>query len=164
MAGTMRTGNWKPLMTLILLFSPCLPSSSIPTIDRNTRSHWFSLIPSRGTISLENPGSGYPDYQVELDRTGVSRFNHHREQPDSVSRWPSLVSPSNESTVIPAATTNEALEASVSNDLSRLNLASDNLLSRRLGCRGASQPPTREPLAPAISILLRRNCYAHLIS
>jgi hypothetical protein len=89
-AGTRVTRNWKPTvtpMTLVLSLPPSLSSSTIPTRNRNTRSLWSPLIPSRGTIRLENPGSGHPDYQVELDGIGVSGFNQHREPSDTGFPW-----------------------------------------------------------------------------
>ena len=56
MAGKGEPENWKPRVTLVLLIPP---NSTIFTgnRNRNARSLWFSPIPSRGTIRLENLGS-----------------------------------------------------------------------------------------------------------
>jgi hypothetical protein len=143
MAGTGEPGNWKSLMTLVSWLS----RSTTPTGNRSTRCLWLSLVFTRATIRLKNPGSGIPDYQVELGGSDVFGLCNS----DSVSRWFSLVSPSNPTTVALAPPTNEALVASVLDDFARLHDAPDNLLSRRLWCWSASQPPTLEPLALAIS-------------
>jgi hypothetical protein len=89
----LKQNDWKTPMTLVLSLPPSLSSSTIPTRNRvgealrNTRSLWSPLIPSRGTIRLENPGSGHSDYQVELDGIGVSGFNQHREPSDTGFPW-----------------------------------------------------------------------------
>jgi len=155
-SGTEEPGNWMSLMTpmtLILSIPPCLPGSTISTRNRNARSLRASMIPSRGTTRLVNPGSGHPDYQVQpdgCDLFGLCDFGYG-EPSDSGSRWFSLVSPSNETTVDLATGYNEALVASVLNDLARLHNAPGNLLSRRWRCGSAFPPPTLEPLASAIS-------------
>jgi len=123
MAGTGEPGNWKPLMTPMTLMLSIPPGSTISTRNRNTRCIWSSLIPSRGTIPLENPGSGHPDYQVEPDGSDVSGLRDYGESSDSGSRWFSLESPVNETTVVLASPTNEALEASVLDDFARLLMA-----------------------------------------
>ncbi len=109
--------NW---MALTLSSPLCLLGSTIPTGNRNTRSRWSSLMSSVPTIRLENP-----DYQVQLDGTGVSH-SKHRER-SCGSHWPSLVSPENDSTVILATRTNEALVASVPNDSTRLHSCTGHL-------------------------------------
>jgi len=161
-AGTREPGNWMSLMTLM----GWLSRSTIPTGNRNTRSFWLSLVFTRGTIRLKNPGPGIPDYQVELGGSDVFGLCNrgNGEPPDSGSRWSSLESPSNPTTVVPAPSTNEALAASVLDDFARLHDAPDNLPSRRWRCGSASQPPTLEPLAPANSIQKWSNCYAPSIS
>ena len=117
MAGTGEPGNWKPLMTLV----NWLARSTIPTRNRNTRSLWSSMMPTGGTIRLKNPGSGHPDYQVELDDSDVFGSVHCREPSDSGSGWFSLASLSNATTVVLATGYNEALEASVPNESDRLH-------------------------------------------
>jgi hypothetical protein len=164
MAGTGKLGNWKSpitMMTLILPLSPSLPSSTLSTRNRNTRPLWSSMIPARGTIRLKSPDSGFPDYQVEL---GGSRSGNRGEPSDSGAGWFSVVSPSSPTTVPPAIFENEALVASLLDDFARLHHATDKLLSRRMWCGSAPQPPTLEPLAPAISISTRSSCYAQIRS
>ena len=121
-AGTGQPGNWKPIVTLVLSIPPCLPGSTIPTRNRNTRCLWSSLIPSRGAIRLENPDSGFSGYQVELDGFDVSRSGNCGEPSDSGSGWFSLASLSNETTVVLATGYNEALAASVLDDFDRLQM------------------------------------------
>jgi hypothetical protein len=149
------TGNSKSLITLITLMTlvSWLSRATIPTRNRNPRSLWPSMILSRGTIALENPGSGHPDYQVQLDGSDVFGLrNYGCEEPsDSGSRWFSLESPSNPTTVVLATGYNEALGASVLDDFARLHDAPVTMSPRRLWCRSASQSPTLEPLALAIS-------------
>ena len=148
-ASTGEPGYWKSLMTLVSWLS----RSTTPTGNRSTRCLWLSLVFTRGTIRLKNPGSGIPDYQVELggsDVCGLCDYGYG-EPLDSDSGWFSLVSPSNPTTVALAPPTNEALVASVLDDLARSHDAPDTPLSRRWRCGSASQPPTLEPLAPAIS-------------
>jgi hypothetical protein len=147
MAGTGEPGNWKSLVTLVTLVS-WLSRSTIPTGNRSTRPLWPSMILARGTIPLEYPDSGHADHQVG---SGVSRFGNCGEPSDSGCRCFSLMSPPKESTLILADSTNEALGASVLNDFARLHDAPGNLLSRRWRRGSASQPPTLEPLALAIS-------------
>ena len=103
--------NWKESEALVLSIPPCLPGSTIWMSNRNTRYRWSTLMSPVRIIRLENP-----DYQVELDGTGVSCFDSHREPSDSDSRWPSLVPPSNPTTASLTTATdyNEALEASYS--------------------------------------------------
>jgi hypothetical protein len=48
------TGNWRSLITLMTLVLSIPPGSTI--CNRNTRSFWSSLIPSRGTIPTGEPG------------------------------------------------------------------------------------------------------------
>lgn len=130
-----------------------LSRSTTPTGNRSTRCLWLSLVFTRGTIRLKNPGSGYPDYQVQPDRfdvSGLCGFGYE-EPSDSSSRWYSLVSPSNLTTVVLATGDNEALIASVLDDFARLHDAPVTLPLRRLWCWSAAQPPTLEPLALAIS-------------
>jgi hypothetical protein len=86
------------------------------------------------TIRPENPGN-----RVELDGTGVSCFDH-REPSDSDSGWSSLVSPLNESSVLLATPTCEALVASTSNDFVRLHLCT--------GHPGCAPLVGREHLSP----------------
>jgi hypothetical protein len=89
-AGTRVSGNWKPPvtpMTLVLPIPLCLPHSTIPTRNRNTRCLWSSLIPSRGTIPMANPGSGVSGHQVEFDGIGVSGFNHYRKPSGTGFPW-----------------------------------------------------------------------------
>jgi len=140
MAGTGEPGNWKSLITSMTLVS-WLSRSIIPTRNRNTRCLWPSLIPSRGTTRLENPDSGHPDYQVQLDGSDVFGFNH-RESSDSGSRWFSRVPPSNETTVVLATGYNEALDASVVNEFYRLRLRAGDHAPAPLAVRERFSTPS----------------------
>jgi hypothetical protein len=139
-ASTGEPGNWRSLMTLVGWRS----RSTIPTGNRTTRSFWLSLVFTRGTIRLKNPGSGIPDYQVELggsdvfglcNSDSVSRWSHRRTRPPwlwllpRMRLWLPLYW-----TTLPGCTH-----------------VPDNPPSRRWWCGSASQPPTLEPLALAIS-------------
>ena len=116
-AGTGEPGNWKPPINPMTLVS-WLSRPTIPTRNRNTRPLWSSMMSTRRTIPLDNPGSGHPDYPVQLDASdafGLCNYGYG-EPSDSGSRWSSLVSPSNPITVVLATGYNEALEASVLNE------------------------------------------------
>lgn len=121
MTGTGEPGNWKPPITLMTLVLSIPPRSTI--CNRNTRCIWSSFVPSIRTIPLGNPGSGHPDYEVEPDGSDVFGLCDYgyEESSDSGFRWFSLESPSNPTTLILAASTNEALDASVLDDFARLH-------------------------------------------
>ena len=144
MAGTGEPGNWKPL---VLSIPPCLPSSAFSTRNRKTRALWSSMIPRCGTIRLENPGSGQPAYQVEPD---VSSLCPHRRH-DSGSGWSSLVSPSNETHRGSGYSHQRGSGCLCIERVPPAARSSVAMLLRRLWRRSASQPPTLEPLALAIS-------------